>query len=338
MALALLGAEAFEDVVHFGVTEVHGRTEPDSDRQGMYHVANPHATGVVARPQYARLCLRLLPGRTLMHTSLRSWFVHAAAIAVCLVVALDTAPAYAQAPDAAAQQPPATPPAPPDPNKLVWTTTATVGFTKMAGPVDATNFNAVGEIEGIADSRSFSLQGDHTYGKYFGQTSADQQHVKFTVRQDVAEHVYLVARPSFERNKVQSINYLYEELVGAGFWRAGAKGRLDLVPVVGLVQQKKNIEEIDGNHFTAGILEIFNARLTPLWTLSQSFVYMKNSGSGDDSRMQANASLTGVVWGPLAVSLSYQAEHDSIILETVGGSKTAQTFTVGVQLQFPRRP
>jgi len=253
-----------------------------------------------------------------------------------LVVA---APTFAQAPAPDPAQPAATPPAtPPDPNKLVWTSTATVGFSKMSGPVDTTSFNAMGEIEGATDKRSFSLQADHAYGKYFGQTSADAQHVKFTARQDLAEHWYALARPSFERNKVQSIDYQYEELVGLGYWTGGARGRLDLVPVAGFIQQKKNIESVDGNHFTAGILELLSARLTPLWSLSQSFLYMRNTGDGNDSRMQAAVSLSGVIYGPLAINVTYQAEHDNIVLETAGGSKTTQTLSVGVQLQFPRRP
>lgn len=265
-----------------------------------------------------------------MNTRIRHISAAFSLVTFCLILGATTASAQTDPAAAAAQQPP------PDPSKMKTTSTAILGFTRMSGPVEMTQFNANGEVTSANDVRSFSLQADHSFGKTFGLTSSDTQHVKFTVRQDVSSHTYFLARPSFERNKIQSIDHQYEELVGFGFWAGNARGRLDIVPVAGFIQQKKNIEAVDGNHFTAGILQIATAQLNAAWNVSQSFVYMRNTGAEDDSRLQANVSLSGNIAGPLALNLSYSAEHDNIILETVGGSKTTQTFTVGIQLQFPR--
>jgi hypothetical protein len=270
-----------------------------------------------------------------MHTRLRSFSALYAAAAFLFLVAGATT---------AAAQPPAAPaaveaaPPPPNPAQMKWSSMAVVGFSKMTGPVETTNFTANGEVGAANDKRSVSLQADHSFGKYFGQTSADNQHVKLTMRQDIAKHAYLLARPSYERNKIQSIDYQYEELAGVGFWAGGARGRIDVAPVAGFIQQEKHIDTVDGNHFTYGGLQIATAQLTPLWTVSQSFVYMRNTGDLDDSRLQAGVSLSGVIKGPLALNVTYQAERDNIIIETAGGSKTTQTFIVGVQLQFPARP
>lgn len=269
-----------------------------------------------------------------MQTRLRSTCARYAALTLLFSLAFGIASAAAQdAPAAAAQQPP-----PPDPSKMQWTSTALVAYSRMAGPVETTNFSANGEVGMANDRRSYTLQADHTYGRFFDQTSADLQHAKFTMRQDLSSHTYLLGRASFERNKVQSIDHQFEELAGVGFWWGGARGRFDIAPVAGFIQQDKNIEAVDGSHVTFGGLQILTLPLTPLWTLSESFVYMRNTGDLDDSRLQASVSLTGVIAGPLALNVTYSAEHDNVVIETAGGSKTTQTFAVGIQVQFPRRP
>lgn len=266
-----------------------------------------------------------------MHTRIRSISVKTTLVLGVFLI-LSATHAFAQGAAAGAPQTP-----PPDPNALKWTALGSLSLSTQRGPAESTNFNANVEVNAETDKRSYNFAADHGFGKYFGQTSTDQQHVKFTFRRDLSSHTYLMGRGSFERNKIQLIDYQYEELVGYGIWAGNAKARFDVAPVVGLVQQQKNIEQIDGNHFTYGGLQILSLTLNPQWSVAQSFSYMKNADTGDleDWRMQAQVQLTGKIGGPFSINFTYSAEHDNVLSSAATGEKTTHMTTVGLQIQFP---
>lgn len=249
---------------------------------------------------------------------------------------------FAAAVPATAQTPtPAPTPAaaPPNPNALHWTSSVTAGLAWTAATTDSTSVNLSGGVTGVSERRTYDLQATHAYykveGPSFSQVGVDNQNVAATFRQTLSKHTYLAIRPSYKRDAVQKVDYVFQELVGLGFWAGGPRGRIDFIPVVGLVQQEKNLPAVDGNSATAGIYQLAAAKLNANWSLSQSFLFLNNFNDGDDYRMQAMAALTGKIAGPLGLQLSYTADHENLVV--AGSDSTSQSVSVGLQLQFPVR-
>lgn len=242
---------------------------------------------------------------------------------------------------AAAQTPPAPPAAPapqaPDPDAIHWSSNATLGLGWQAGTADTVSVTLLGELVAASARRSYTLQGDHTYlkveGPGYSLVQAHNEHLRFSYRQNFRPHMYFIGHLAYRRDEVQRVDYHFEQLAGVGFWTGSAAGRIDVIPVFGFTQQEKNVPGLDRNSAAAGVFQQAIGRLGPQWSLTQSFLYLHDFDGENDYRMQVRANLAGKIAGPLALSVTYMADHENIVI--VGSDSTNQRLSVGLQLQFP---
>ena len=203
------------------------------------------------------------------------------------------------------------------------------------GPTDQTTFALNGSIELIKPQLTYSVDGDYTFGKVkgdgFDETVADEQRLSETVRRNLTKRTYVAVRPAFKRNKVQSIDYQFEELVGYGIILAeGPRGSLHLMPIGGAVQQKKNVPGFDGGTATAGVLQISAYKFNDVWRWQETFLFMQNFKHHDDYRSQFDAALRGKIYGPFALQIKFSNERDNVVADTE--NKAVRQLVLGVGL------
>jgi hypothetical protein len=242
---------------------------------------------------------------------------------------------FAQTP--APQQPPAAPQNPP-PVKVQ--SILNVGVNFDTGVTDQAGLTLSGAILRRSPLWSMALEGDEAYSDVTIEgvktVVADAQNLKFTVERNLTPRTYLMVRPAYKRNAVQSIDYRFEELAGYGFRLADLdpQGRLQInaVPVAGAVQQKKNIPEVDGGHFAAGGFENIAYQLKPGWTVTHFFIYLKDFRAGKDYRLQTTNALVGEITHHVGLNVSYSIDHENVVF--AGEQPDDRRFVVALSLTF----
>jgi hypothetical protein len=229
-----------------------------------------------------------------------------------------------------------------------WEGSATVSVALQSGVSDSRTLAIAGDAtRAVAGGWSVNLQGDHTHASFkIGEdftTVADSQNVRLSIGRDLNEIVYLVVRPAYKRNEVQGVDHRLEGLAGLGVRvLRGARARLDVLGVGGVIDQDKNVPEVDGTDGVAGVVQTSRfilattvdpdtQRPVPTWQLSEVAMYLKPFSS-DDYRMQFQAALTGTIAGPLALSISYSMDRENIVLGS--SENTDRRLNIGVQFNF----
>ena len=105
-----------------------------------------------------------------------------------------------------------------------------------------------------------------------------------------------------------------------------------MIPIVGAVQQQKNVPSIDGGSGTAGVLQIASFKLNAMWKFQESFLFMQNFKDSDDYRSQFSAELQGKVVGPLSIQFKFSNERDNIV--AAGDDQAVRTLVLGIGLSF----
>lgn len=258
-----------------------------------------------------------------------------ATLATCVVALLcsvGTGQALAQVPDQTQA-----PGAAPEPVK--WH--GMVGFSAavQSGVTDQRTVTVNGEVFKPSEGKGwgYSLQGDDLYssvkiGPDF-QTVANAQTLRFTAERELTDILYFVVRPAYKRNTIQAVDYRLEGLVGVGAELSRSKrAQFDVLGVTGFISQEKNVEEVDGTHPAAGIVQTAQIALNKVWRLSEMGLYLRPFGAGEDYRLQFQVVLTGQIVGPLSLNTSFSVDRENVVLGT--SANADRRFSVGVQLAF----
>jgi hypothetical protein len=244
-----------------------------------------------------------------------------------VVVALHVSPVLAQQTpdpqDPQATQPPPAAAGPPAPDKMAraWHGGVMVGLTLQSGVSDSRGLNVGAALfRKWGEDLSGVLELSYAYASVkFGdieQTVANVQNHRILVRRELTPRMFLLFRPSYKRNTVQQVDYRVEELGGLGFRVVHHEGlTINAVPVIGAVQQRKNIPAVDGATGTAGFLESAEYQIGPKWAFSQFFLYLRDFTEGDDHRVQVAADITGAIRGPVGVKISYTFDRENVVLD-----------------------
>jgi len=254
------------------------------------------------------------------------------ATCVALLFSFGAGQALAQVPDQTQA-----PGAAPEPVK--WSGMAGLSAAVQSGVTDQRTVTVNGEVFKPSEGRGwgYSLQGDHLYssvkiGPDF-QTVANAQTVRFTSERQLTDVLYFVVRPAYKRNTIQAVDYRFEGLVGLGAQLSKSRrAQFDVLGVTGFISQDKNVDEVDGTHPAAGIVQTSQVALNKVWRMSEMVLYLRPFGAGADYRLQFQVGLTGQIVGPLALNTSFSIDRENVVL---GSSANAdRRFSVGVQLTF----
>jgi hypothetical protein len=218
-----------------------------------------------------------------------------------------------------------------------WHGTVTVGLTLQSGLADQVGIDVGGAVLRHAPPWSTLFEASYTYATVnaggIDQTVADVQNHRLLLRRDLTPRTFLLFRPSYTRNTVLRVDYRIEELVGFGFRVAHRAGlTLNLVPVIGAVQQHKHLPAVDGGTGTAGLFESVEYRINPAWSLQQLLLYLQDFTDSEDRRIQMLAALTGAIRGPVGLRLSYTLDRENVVLALKG--QTEQRVVAGVTVKF----
>lgn len=224
-----------------------------------------------------------------------------------------------------AQTPPQPPPpaaTPSTPPPVQVHSLLNIGVNIAKGVTDQVGVTVSGAVLRRSPLWDLALEGDEAYSQVsvqgIDQTVADAQNLKFTANRNLTPRTYLMVRPAYKRNSVQSVDYRFEELAGYGVRLADTapNGRLQInvVPVAGAVEQKKNIPDVDGAHAAAGGFESVVYQLKPGWTFNHFFIYLLEFHARQDFRLQTTNALVGAITQHIGLNISYSVDHESIVL------------------------
>ena len=251
---------------------------------------------------------------------------------IALLVVLVIAPrALAQVPETPGEEP----------KVPEWQTMATVSVLIQNGVTTQRQYSITGETaKKVPDTAprawSFALQGDYTYASLKieenFQAIADSQNVRFTAERALNDNFFLVLRPAFKRNEVQNVEYRFEELGGLGVELVESNfAEIDVIGVIGAVQQDKNVPEVDGGSFVAGTVQSSEWKLSNQFKVNQTFLFLHPT-QNEDYRLQFQTALTGAITSHMALRLSYDLDRENIV---AGGSTQAdRKFSIGIQFTF----
>jgi uncharacterized protein DUF481 len=263
-------------------------------------------------------------------------FVVLKASLLALVCSFVSAPhAFGQAP--AAQPPPVPPPAAPT---VQIKSDINVGANRSAGVSRQFGLNLSGGVLRRSPTLNLALDGDETYAivevQGVDQTVADAQNLKFTLQRPLTPRTFLMFRPAYKRNSVQSIDYRFEELAGAGFRLADTDTDgpffVDVVGVGGAVQQHKNIPAVDGGHAAGGFYENVNYEARDRWRFDHFFLYLRQFKAREDYRLQVSNSLTVQMFKHVGLNASYSFDHENVVL--AGEHHDDRRFAVSLNFTF----
>ena len=231
---------------------------------------------------------------------------------------------------------------------VTWDRSVTGSVSWLSSTYSQTTISLSGEATRSSEHWVHAIAGDETFASVkSGDTSttvADSQALRYMGRymRTPTARVYYIVRPSYKRNATQAVDYRFEELFGVGFQVTKSdRFNLDVIPAAGGVQQKKNIEAVDGNHFAAGIYQnasgtlvekMVNGRLDQSWSWSQFLLYLAQPGGSDDYRLQFSAQLQGTIIPRLSLTVGYNFDKENIVLE--GTQENDQRVTVGLRVAF----
>ena len=250
----------------------------------------------------------------------------------------DAAPASVQA----AQAAPAAP-------STAWERSVTGSVMWMSSTQSQTAISLQADATGTGTHWIHAIAGEENFVRvsFGGQSStvSDSQSLRYLARysKNKDARVYYIVRPSYKRNATQSVDYRFEELFGVGFVaQKSKKFNLDLIPAAGGVQQKKNIEAIDGGHFAGGIYQnasgsIVDKRdpatqqVSQSWSWSQFLLFLREQGS-EDYRLQFQGQVQGTIIPHLSLTVMYQFDKENIVLE--GNQENDQRVTIGLRIQY----
>lgn len=254
-----------------------------------------------------------------------------------VVITLQVTPLLAaqQTQDAPAPQP-ATP-SPPKEEPSQWHGGVMLGLTLQSGVSDQRGVNLGGALFRRWGDWGAVLELSYSYADVkFGaveQTVANVQNHRILARRTLTPRTFLLFRPSYKRNTVQQVDYRLEELGGVGVRLVHHKGfTLNAVPVIGAVQQRKNIPAVDGATGTGGIFQSAEYTITKVWSFQQFFLYLRDFRSDNDSRVQVNAQVNGKIRGPVGLTLTYTFDRENVVVDA--SEKGDQRLVAGVNVTF----
>jgi hypothetical protein len=219
-----------------------------------------------------------------------------------------------------------------------WHGGVTAGLSLQSGVSDQVGINLGGALfRQWGEDWTGVLEVSYAFANVkFGaveQTVANVQNHRILARRALTPRTFLLFRPSYKRNTVQQVDYRVEELAGVGFRVVHHEGfTVNAVPVIGAVQQRKNIPAVDGATGTAGFFQSADYRIGPAWSFQQFFLYLRDFTEGDDHRVQVGAEIAGAIKGPVGMKLTYTFDRENVVLDA--SEKGDQRVVAGVTVTF----
>ena len=163
-------------------------------------------------------------------------------------------------------------------------------------------------------------------------TLSDSQTANARFEYDAADGVVFFAKTTGTLDKVRDIRRL-EELIGVGVTTGTRQTAfLQVVPVVALMVQDKNIALEKHTQIGAGVTQNLTYQINPTWSASQSLSYRHYFGNDSDYVVEAAASLTGKVTTRLGLQVSFMYNHENLVLP--GKLKRYQKLQAGLTYSF----
>lgn len=272
--------------------------------------------------------------RTIAHCLLTAAFLASPALIGDVAAQSSGNPSSASA---AAQAPPA----------ASWVRSATASVAWASSTQSQTVVSLQADATRTSERTVHTINFEENFGRvtFNGQTGtvADSQNLRYLTRYNPRpdSRIYYIVRPSYTRNAIQAVDYRFEELFGVGFQAAKSeKFKLDLIPAAGGVQQHKNVPEVDGSHFAAGLYEsaagtlvnkVVDKQLQQSWSWNQFLLRLSDAGSAD-YRLQFQAQLQGTILPHLSLTLGYEFDRENTVLE--GTQANDQRMTMGLRIQY----
>ncbi len=161
-------------------------------------------------------------------------------------------------------------------------------------------------------------------------SNSQTAHLKF--EHDATDRVVFLAQTTGTLDDVRDIRRL-EQLVGVGM-TAGTRQKafLQVVPVVAVMLQDKNIELEKHTQIGAGVNQNLTYQINPTWSVSQSLLYRYYFGNDDDYVVEATAALMGKVTTRLGLQVSFTHNHENLVMP--GKLKRYQKLQAGLTYSF----
>ncbi len=217
----------------------------------------------------------------------------------------------------------------------------TAGFQFQSGVTEAWGTSIEGNVS-RPYSNSGTLSGRATYNytrvvvsdnprKEFVQT--DRTMASIGANERVGKHGVAMFRSLYLRDSLHQIFFRFEQLAGVGLHYAEESGRLDftLVPGVSFLKEDSYLDEHEGWHPGAGFYEQLALKFNKVWSFDNAFTYRHNFRQ-DDSAIEANASLTGMIVKGVGLQTKYQYVRETLV--PPGVKPYEQTLQLGLQIKF----
>lgn len=238
---------------------------------------------------------------------------------------------------AAQAQPSPTAPPPAAPPKVSGMIAAALSLETGSTDLFSTTLSANAAIRHSAKSTfTFDFLHMHVTSKLPGMqtrtTLSNSQTAHFKFEHDAADRVVFFAQTTGMLDEVRDIQRL-EELIGVGVTTGSReKAFLQVVPVVALMVQDKNIELEKHTQIGAGVNQDLTYQINPTWSFSQSVSYRHYFGNDSDYVVEAAAALTGKVTTRLGLQVSFMHNHENLVLP--GKLKRYQKVQAGLTYSF----
>lgn len=165
------------------------------------------------------------------------------------------------------------------------------------------------------------------------ETITDDLYGRFFYERRLDDRFSLLSRTSYERDKVQLLDFRVSEFVGVGVALvSNERVFLQVAPGFLVAQEEKNITFDEGFDHGVGNLQFFRWLINPNWTFTQSSSVERHFDSSDDYMLEGHAGLTGLITKHWAVNFSLIYDHENLVLE--GRQRKDQKLLAGLQFNF----
>jgi hypothetical protein len=171
----------------------------------------------------------------------------------------------------------------------------------------------------------------------------DQWSLALGWRHDLAPRFPVLAKTSFDVNRVQTLKYRSTTLAGIGYaFVKQPRVTLTAAPGLGYARSEQTTRgrvlsfaggkspTVDG--FAWGAHEMLMAQLTPTLGLQQNMLWLHGFSDASYRQLQLDARLTAMVMKHLGLLIVFTQQYDSSMPAPV--SKTIRTLNPGIQLVF----